>query len=287
MTDSYDIQGVKITPTAGGYYDLEHASLGEPERVRGKEKAEQRAQEIAKAAAPAEGSMQPQGDLMVSGATGQRIERGDTRSEAERSQEHEAHSNARDDNLDPLKKPAESDAAKQTQADKDRETASVMETVRPPVPAPPTGDDKDQEIAQLKAQHSELSSKFDQLLDALKPAVATVTTVAEPEPTPQIGAIPNRFTGEMSAEGKKALKAAGLTYSTVVLEENESIPPTGLFVSHNGRAYQISPGEEVDVPDFILGVLDDAVTSAPIVDSNSQKVLGYRNRSKYPYRRVK
>ena len=90
----------------------------------------------------------------------------------------------------------------------------------------------------------------------------------------------------MSDAARKAAKAIGVEYITIILEENSDIPPTGQFIAHNGRSYMISPGEPVDVPDFLLGILDNAVMSAPVVDTKSQKVLGYRDRMKYPYRRV-
>lgn len=291
MSESYEIQGVKITPAAGGYYDLTHSSLDEPERVRGKEKADQRAVEIAKAAETPDGSIPPQG-MLQSGQGGDVILPGDTRSPAERAQETAA-ANRGDENLDPTQKPADDGKSNaQIKAEKARETSEVMlgtldNTKRDTGPEP-TGDEKDQKIAALEAQVNGFNDRFDQLLKALQPAVRTVETIAAENEQP--GMIPptlsTSFTGPMSDENKKALKKAGLDYTTIVLEEGESIPPTGLFISHNGRAYVIKPGEEVDVPDFLLGVLDDAVMSAPIADSKTQKVLGYRNRSKYPYRKV-
>ncbi len=98
--------------------------------------------------------------------------------------------------------------------------------------------------------------------------------------------VPNQFTGVMPEDVRGRLAQLGVTTSRVVLEESDSIPPTGLFVAHNGRSYMIRPGEEVDVPDFILEVLNNAVMSTPNVDPITKRVLGYRSRSKYPYRRV-
>lgn len=72
----------------------------------------------------------------------------------------------------------------------------------------------------------------------------------------------------------------------VVLEENDNIPPTGLFVGENGRGYLIRAGEEVELPLGVLEILSNAVTSVPTVDPQSLQVIGYREKMLYPYRVV-
>jgi len=72
----------------------------------------------------------------------------------------------------------------------------------------------------------------------------------------------------------------------IVLEENELIPPTGLFVGDNGVGYMLRPGEELDVPPGVLEILNNAVTAVPVVDPQTLEVVNYRSKKMYPYSRV-
>lgn len=97
--------------------------------------------------------------------------------------------------------------------------------------------------------------------------------------------------GKMSpfaASGKIDLsKPLGMPESTwIVLDDNDDIPPTGLFVGHNGTGFLIQTGVPVLVPNHVLGVLDDAIMDAPVIDGASRKIMGYRPRPRYSYRRV-
>lgn len=71
----------------------------------------------------------------------------------------------------------------------------------------------------------------------------------------------------------------------IVLEDNDQIGPNGQFFGADGVGYMLRPGEEADVPDSILNILDTAVGSVPVVD-NTDTVVGYRNRLRFPYRIV-
>jgi hypothetical protein len=223
MSDSYEIDGVTVTPLGGGFYELKHASItaeGGIEKVRGKEAAEARAAEIAKAATPPDGHMEGQA---------------------------------------PLSDEAIAAAAAAPPSDTEARIAGMEDTI----------------------------NKMAKFMEGLATAGVTTVVAEAPSTEGQVPAgIPTRFEGELSKEAKKALKNAGLGYTKIILEENSDIPPTGLFVGHNGRGYMIQPGTPVDVPDFVLGVLNDAKMSAPVTDSKSLKVLGYRERMKYPYRLV-
>jgi hypothetical protein len=73
----------------------------------------------------------------------------------------------------------------------------------------------------------------------------------------------------------------------IVLEENDAIPPTGLFLAHNGKTFLLRPGEEVNVPEYLIQILDHAVMSTPVVDQDSGQVTGYRDRMRYPYRIIR
>lgn len=72
----------------------------------------------------------------------------------------------------------------------------------------------------------------------------------------------------------------------IILEENDDIPPTGLFLGLNGRGFMLRPGEKVKVPPGIVDILEHAVMSAPVVDPQTKQVIGYRDRLKYPFRKV-
>ncbi len=73
-------------------------------------------------------------------------------------------------------------------------------------------------------------------------------------------------------------------YVLIQLEEDPSIPPTGLFIGHNGDAFMLKPGVPAKVPQRLLNVLDDAVLSMPVTDTETGQVVGYRDRRAHPYR---
>ena len=85
---------------------------------------------------------------------------------------------------------------------------------------------------------------------------------------------------------KKAVSKVKEGYTRIILEENDTIPPTGLFVGHNGKGYNLTPGVEIEIPEGVLGVLNDAVMAFPQTDPQTQQVIGYRQRMRYPYRNV-
>jgi hypothetical protein len=70
------------------------------------------------------------------------------------------------------------------------------------------------------------------------------------------------------------------------LEENDNIPPTGLFLSVNGRSFLIPTGVDVNVPEVVVNVLKDAIISVPTVDPQTRQVIGYRDRMRYPFTQV-
>ena len=91
--------------------------------------------------------------------------------------------------------------------------------------------------------------------------------------------------GAASTRAKgKAKSDAGRSW--IVLEENQDIPPTGLFLSHNGDGIMIVAGEPVLVEDKYIEILDQAETSVPHIDPSTQRVLSHRKRLRFPYRRV-
>lgn len=73
-------------------------------------------------------------------------------------------------------------------------------------------------------------------------------------------------------------------YIKILVEENENIPPTGMFVGLNGRGYLIKPGVTVPVPPGVLEILNNAVEKMAVIDPQTRQVIGYRDRMRYPYR---
>jgi hypothetical protein len=71
----------------------------------------------------------------------------------------------------------------------------------------------------------------------------------------------------------------------IILEENDNIPPTGLFIGSNGRSFLLRPGEEVEVPVEVIEVLNDAVEDVPRTDGNNN-VVDYRKKMRFPYRLI-
>jgi len=72
----------------------------------------------------------------------------------------------------------------------------------------------------------------------------------------------------------------------IILEENDAIPPGGQFFGVQGTGYQIQPGKPVEVPEFLLGVIDNAVASKPVFNDDGQ-VVGYREVPRFPYRVIR
>lgn len=70
----------------------------------------------------------------------------------------------------------------------------------------------------------------------------------------------------------------------IVLEDSENIGPSGQFFGADGVGYMITPGEEVEVPQSIINILDTAIMSVPIKASGTDTVVGYKDRLRFPYR---
>lgn len=80
----------------------------------------------------------------------------------------------------------------------------------------------------------------------------------------------------------------GMPHTTmIVLSENDDIPPTGLFIGHNGRSFMIKPGIPVAVPDELLEVLDNAVGKVAVIDPHTKRVVDYRAKLRFPYQVVR
>ena len=70
----------------------------------------------------------------------------------------------------------------------------------------------------------------------------------------------------------------------IIIEENDAIPPTGLFNGLNGRGYVVQAGVEVNVPAALIEILDNAKFDAPVIDPMTRRVTGTSRRSRFSYR---
>lgn len=67
------------------------------------------------------------------------------------------------------------------------------------------------------------------------------------------------------------MAAADTKLVWIQLDEHDDIPKDGLSVSHNGVGYLIKAGEPVQVPHFLLGVLDESRFDYREVDAPSKQ----------------
>ena len=88
------------------------------------------------------------------------------------------------------------------------------------------------------------------------------------------------------AKKKPVAKKDDVERTWIILAKNDDIPPSGLFIGHNGVGYNLKPGKKAHVPNFLLNVLDDAVVKKPIVGDNG-RVIGYEDSPRFPYQVVR
>jgi hypothetical protein len=72
----------------------------------------------------------------------------------------------------------------------------------------------------------------------------------------------------------------------IVMEDNTEIPPNGQFFGYNGQTYILKSGVEALVPPGLLEILNNATVTVPRIDQNTLQVVGWRDKLRYPYRRV-
>lgn len=98
-------------------------------------------------------------------------------------------------------------------------------------------------------------------------------------------------TAEAKAPAKKAApkkkapaKAADpkANYVRIKLAHSKDIPPSGLYLGHNGKGYLLKPGVEADVPEFLLDVLDHAVQKSPVTGPNGE-VQSWEEQPRFMY----
>lgn len=86
-------------------------------------------------------------------------------------------------------------------------------------------------------------------------------------------------------ESKPRMRSVGSERVKIVIDESGNPKDSQyVFVSINGRAYQIRRGVEVEVPVEILNVLNDAVESRLIKDADDEWTT--KSFLRFPFRKV-
>lgn len=104
---------------------------------------------------------------------------------------------------------------------------------------------------------------------------------AAQNPQPAKAADPEQKT-QISDSGR-APKVAGKDRVWIILDDNDEIPPGGQFIGVNGVGYNLLPGVEAFVPKAVLEVLDHAIKSVPVTDPMTKRIVGWKNRKRFPY----
>jgi hypothetical protein len=73
----------------------------------------------------------------------------------------------------------------------------------------------------------------------------------------------------------------------IVLTDNDQIPPTGLFLGHNGIGFMLRANIPAEVPVELLGILNNAIWDAPEVDQVTKQIIRYTPRLRFPYQVVR
>lgn len=99
--------------------------------------------------------------------------------------------------------------------------------------------------------------------------------------------VPSEFRIEMDTSDAKGASRKAVDKEEriwIILEDQDDMPPGGVFLSANGKGYKLLPGVEAYVPKCLTHILDCAVLSSPVLDEVTRQVIRYRDRLRYPYR---
>lgn len=146
------------------------------------------------------------------------------------------------------------------------------------------GDNVEAEFGMTNTDLGDVELAGDAEFDTIDNTKAETATTAKAAKAAKAAKVP-----KVSKEAKAAASAKLRTkkgYTRIVLEESDEIPPSGLYVGVNDRSYLLKPGVEADVPQGVIDVLENAIMSAPRIDPQSRRVVGYKDRHRYPFRRM-